>query len=324
MEKRLTYIDSAKGIAIFLMVFAHISTVNLDFKQWICSFHMPFFFFVYGFQLDEKKLKSFGGIDNKIKTYLVPYFIWALIYRRNFSFSSCGAILYGTYESIRAYSQGYLWFLPCMFLAVIIYRFIMTKIPVRNGWYLASLSIACSIVAGVLDYTPTLEKGLPWGCNIAIGGVGIMILGRIYRLILERIHSKKWIIIAIIIVCASLSFTYKVNAGILNSELRMVSMANAAYGNYLLYLLTAISQIILLINLCMFIDNRMLQFIGKNTMIVYMMQGMLFAIYLEVVALPISNKDLDGFIMSVFTLVISLLLGKIINRYCPWLVRKAN
>jgi len=133
MDKRLQYIDSAKGIVIFFMLLGHVGGMNLDVMQWIFSFHMPFFFFVYGFQLDDSKLKSFGGLDSKVKTYLVPYFIWALIYMRKFNYSSYGAILYATKESVRNVSQGYLWFLPCMFLAVTLYRLIMCKIPNRGG-----------------------------------------------------------------------------------------------------------------------------------------------------------------------------------------------
>ncbi|MCR4966173.1 MAG: acyltransferase family protein [Bacteroidales bacterium] len=47
-DERIYYLDTAKVIAVFLVVFAHLfSTYSLE-RIFIYSFHMPFFFLVSG------------------------------------------------------------------------------------------------------------------------------------------------------------------------------------------------------------------------------------------------------------------------------------
>jgi fucose 4-O-acetylase-like acetyltransferase len=87
--KRVDWIDYAKGIGIFLVVFGHVirglfssyGEENLMGLQpidtWIYTFHMPLFFFVSGlFSItsEHKTIKEF--ILEKSRTILYPYVIW--------------------------------------------------------------------------------------------------------------------------------------------------------------------------------------------------------------------------------------------------------
>ena len=45
-DKRLDYLDIAKGIGILLVVLGHIYGNNNVFHVWIYSFHMPLFYFI--------------------------------------------------------------------------------------------------------------------------------------------------------------------------------------------------------------------------------------------------------------------------------------
>ena len=47
-RKRLTYLDMAKGVGIFLVVLGHIEYIQEDTLKWISSFHMPLFFVIGG------------------------------------------------------------------------------------------------------------------------------------------------------------------------------------------------------------------------------------------------------------------------------------
>lgn len=42
-QKRLDYLDMAKGIGIFLVILGHIEYIQEDTLKWISSFHMPLF-----------------------------------------------------------------------------------------------------------------------------------------------------------------------------------------------------------------------------------------------------------------------------------------
>ena len=48
-EKRISWVDQARGIAILLVVLGHcIGYMDAPGNRWILSFHMPLFFFVSG------------------------------------------------------------------------------------------------------------------------------------------------------------------------------------------------------------------------------------------------------------------------------------
>lgn len=82
MRKR--YVDYLKGIAIILVVLGHINSYNGFVKAWIYSFHMPLFFVATGITTKSRTQISGNVLSNyfckKVKTILVPYFLWGLIY----------------------------------------------------------------------------------------------------------------------------------------------------------------------------------------------------------------------------------------------------
>lgn len=87
--QRERYIDSAKGIGIILVVFAHMILINelesLTFlTRYIYSFHMPLFFVISGYCFGLKKrdteISLFAEIKKVFLRLLVPYLVWSLIY----------------------------------------------------------------------------------------------------------------------------------------------------------------------------------------------------------------------------------------------------
>ncbi|GAB4140645.1 MAG: acyltransferase [Cyanobacteria bacterium J069] len=89
--QRISFIDYAKGIGIFLVVLGHalrglVGTVfepnaltqMLD--QWIYAFHMPLFFFLSGFFIERSVSQPFGSVvANKLKTIIYPYLVWSVL-----------------------------------------------------------------------------------------------------------------------------------------------------------------------------------------------------------------------------------------------------
>lgn len=71
IANRLDWIDWAKCIAIFLVVFGHMRS---PYMGYIFSFHMPFFFLISGFLQKRRALKQ--ELTNSFKCLLVPYFIF--------------------------------------------------------------------------------------------------------------------------------------------------------------------------------------------------------------------------------------------------------
>lgn len=72
MNKRLDWVDAAKGIGILLVVMAHVPIPD-SFKQFIYSFHMPLFFLLSGMMFRSSSQPAMSFIQKKRKacSYLI-------------------------------------------------------------------------------------------------------------------------------------------------------------------------------------------------------------------------------------------------------------
>ena len=73
-NQRLVWVDQARGLAIFLVVYGHNYP---DIEPYIYSFHVPLFFLISG--MFHPKNVTFGTAMKRAKLILTPYFIWASI-----------------------------------------------------------------------------------------------------------------------------------------------------------------------------------------------------------------------------------------------------
>ena len=80
MDKRVDWIDVAKGVAILLVCVGHTQLAQIAaLNSWITSFHMSFFFFVAGYCYNPDKYKSYSAYAvRKFKALGYPYFMLCL------------------------------------------------------------------------------------------------------------------------------------------------------------------------------------------------------------------------------------------------------
>ena len=81
-QKRLDYLDMAKGIGIFLVILGHIEYIQEDTLKWISSFHMPLFFVVGGIlaRLKQGEKRSvFQSVESRVRGVLTPYLSFSLM-----------------------------------------------------------------------------------------------------------------------------------------------------------------------------------------------------------------------------------------------------
>lgn len=142
MDKRINWLDTAKGIGIILVVLGHISFRPETINVWLCSFHMPLFFLLAGITYNAEKYSDFKVfLNNKAETLVIPYFIFAII---SWLWDAAWNVLYlikdgtelpvntmvknaiGIFVQIRttAYGPG-VWFIPCIFVAFILLHFVI-------------------------------------------------------------------------------------------------------------------------------------------------------------------------------------------------------
>lgn len=121
-------LDIAKGICIILMVIGH-SGCPTYLHDFIYMFHMPCFFFISGWLLNDKYLSDLKkGLLQKAKGSYYPYVKWTLIF----------LIFHNVFASMYIYENSYSW---KTFIERVIRAFTMTSSESLLGgfWFLISL-----------------------------------------------------------------------------------------------------------------------------------------------------------------------------------------
>ncbi|MCD8381959.1 MAG: acyltransferase family protein [Clostridiales bacterium] len=233
-EERLAWMDVAKGIGIFLVVYAH---ANSPYFEYIYLFHMPLFFFLSGF-LYNSKGSFWSFLIKKIKSLYIPFVGWNIIVivirliPRFFRGEMTGQLIlyylkrFGKILLTIDWEGDYLgasWFLGALFLVSLVYR--LLDCCVREGKYKRSFITLFFITAGLASFY--LE--LPYRLNRTI------ILGMFYAVgCAIRIHWKE-LESCFCLVGAGASFILLVWIG----TTTRVNMGANEYNNVLLFLLAA-------------------------------------------------------------------------------------
>lgn len=117
MEKRLEWLDIAKGIAILLMVIGH-GALPAVVGRWIYSFHMPLFFFASGLMLRPDNTDFIHFLRHEARKILYPYVVLSAVvmplcfyfYRYTHWDERAITILW------KGWQGNPLWFLPVFFM----------------------------------------------------------------------------------------------------------------------------------------------------------------------------------------------------------------
>ena len=127
-RRRLTYLDMAKGIGIFLVILGHIEYIREDTLKWISSFHMPLFFVIGGILAYEKREEGrplFSALAARARGTMVPYAAFTIMLLTMNTLEHLlepgalsGAQLARQYvDAATGYGIHILWFLPAYFTA---------------------------------------------------------------------------------------------------------------------------------------------------------------------------------------------------------------
>lgn len=179
MEKRLDYIDIAKGICILLVVIGHILQFNLcgtasdTVFDFIYCFHMPVFMLLSGYiaSLSRDKIDRHNvGVYIKKKFYslVIPFFVWGLIVMPFIVSRQPLRDFCDVFLTLLSNPSIGAWFIIVLFCIQIYYLCfcLLSNVYKKTTWM--NESIACCMVIGILAYLTTMME------NIAVlGGVKI-------------------------------------------------------------------------------------------------------------------------------------------------------
>ena len=196
MEKRIGYIDIAKGLGILIIVLGHndLAGYHPTLHKFIYAFHIPLFFFLSGMFFRPER--AFGETARRrFSTLMKPYlFTLFLIYLGEAAFSNmtfpviAGRIAKAMYATGKYIDWVQLWFIPHLFIvslfAWIAWRLLFSR--VKTDW-LRWLLLFAMLSAGVLSMpyfwpfvAPIINMelyGLPFSLDLVLASGFFFLVG---------------------------------------------------------------------------------------------------------------------------------------------------
>lgn len=313
-KQRITYLDSLKGFIILLVIIGHIYPSTNSIKIWLYSFHMPIFFIISGllFNYDTTKdIPSF--VNKKIKSILIPYVMFSITtisLNLLISHALTGEIKSQIYSFITGLGIYTLWFLPALFISEFIFKILHSKI--KNKQFLISITIILFLI-GLLGKNIYLNTSLKVLYRSFIG-LGFFSFGYFIFDHINKVDFSFLTIIASIIVNFIISYFNTI-----------VDLWSLNFNNLFLYcfcsLLGSLSIIFLFKNYTNILTNKLLIFLGRNSLIV-MATHQLIIICIN----SITNQYIYGYFKGLIILLIVVFLEIpiiiLINIYCPFMLGK--
>lgn len=343
---RLTVLDSLRGFGILLVVLGHTSR-SAGLVSWIFSFHMPLFFIISGILFHERQfLDSF---KKKVARLLIPYLFfgivtfvyWTLIERR-FRGGVSGSVTNALTNIFlaRAGTSNYpqntvLWFLPCLFVTEMlflgIFTFVKSKREIRYDWAVAATLATVSFLSIIAMHSfdlPIDRLRLPWALDILPFSMLFYCIGYLLSRFLMPCMRKSKPKASLHAVYAAIGMA---GLGLLRvfDELTglSVNLNDASTSNPFWMLCAALLGFISSLMLCIAIDCRLLQFLGRVSLTIMCVHEPVKRALIFVMAKILgTNTDalranlVYAMLVTVVTVVICVAVHLIMDRFTPMLI----
>lgn len=229
-QKRIAYLDVAKGIGILLVVLGHnyVKASVPGMEQFIFSFHMPFFFLVSG-MLFKPNYPLLVLFKRRFKTLLRPYLVTIiLLYSVYFFYTDIKLmtllrrLIRSLYASGNYIEWAQLWFLPHLFILNMFAGVLFILFYGQIKWlWLRLIFLAGMLWVGVsflpiyymqevtiAGHTIILD-GLPASMDLLlITGTYFLIGYEIRQLISERFFASIWTLVVPGVLLISLNIIF--------------------------------------------------------------------------------------------------------------------
>lgn len=172
-NKRLDYLDMAKGIGMLLVLMGHLQgdaiyQFSPYLQPWcvfIFSFHMPMFFIISGILMAIKndEAKSFKEIaKRRFKGIMIPYYWFSAFYLSVVVFElirgniAIQTLLINLWYVISGYGMNVLWFLPAIYLGELLFIYLKQKSKTEKSFFITI--IVAEIITFILSYLLTIPS----------------------------------------------------------------------------------------------------------------------------------------------------------------------
>ncbi|MBC1779156.1 acyltransferase family protein [Listeria booriae] len=236
-RKRLDWLDAAKGIGIFLVVWGHFYASE-SIKIIIYGFHMPLFFFLSGYVFRLTEGSMWLVIRKKCRQLLLPFFIFQMAtFLFLFLLPINSSLLVEEFFYVNG-DIGFnspLWFLVVLFEVEILF-FVIKKYLVNQKWWILFL-LSVLIVIG------SFNQGIHWPFGIHIVPIGILFYWLGHVLCQKGWLEKRGTISCIVFVIAILVYLITI---FYCNEKQIVGLRSMNIGALFPFLLASIIGILLL------------------------------------------------------------------------------
>jgi len=349
-KERYVELDIAKGIGSLLVIMGHIQYISTDLRGFIVAFHIPLFFIIAGMLIhinheDEKRLRETA--KKKGKSILQPYIIFSILFLliqfvlyKSGKFITLEMIRQNIYLTVIFYGMSVLWFLASLFAGEML--FLLAVKSCKKKWtfliLLVWVFISCFANRYLQNYSAfygdrTLVLYLSFlGQMILRIGIAAFFIGIGFYLwmLKEKIKITGWAAGLVGILCLGLTIVISRINGV-------TDLHYLIFHNEILYFMGAVLGSLGVIGISYSVKEfvrfpvfRLLQFYGKNSLIVMLTHVDTYLMYVSTIVVMHFNKDIleyNGnirFCTELFLLVtIAEGIGIImINRWFPWMIGK--
>ncbi len=336
MNNRIQWIDVSKGIGIFLVIIGH-TMIQGELRGQIYAFHMPLFFFLSGFLFSNRKYPQLKGfIQAKAKALLIPYVSFSIIsilLMKMFDLevidipSLIQAFLLSERNGI--YFNQPLWFLTSLFTIEIIF-YLLVKY-VKKTSFIMLLTMAISLFSVIVFDAAAGTTILPWSFDQSLYFIFYFSMGYALKTSKALTGSLKK---SPLLIGASMLYIFFLIVDRVYSKFFQEVMGETwqVYDYFFLYLyqvVWAVMAIFFVMYLSQFLSLAVLEFLGKNSLILLALHvslGFNLINHVESVQLQtwILHPNVLGLTYTILTLILLLPVIFILNTFFPIILGKTG
>lgn len=325
-DKRLLYIDIARGIGILMVMYSHFMYNNSNVMVYISGCYIPLFFVISGYL--AKTSNGWEGYFNRIKYLLGPYFFFSFVFCIIYSVMNKKLTMLNIigvfYSRFFLYPNGIepnvrlmeiwnspMWFLTAMVVSLLIWKY-LSSLRMKNALFMSIFLLICFFM---MQKIPIL---LPWSVDTAPLFVLFILVG--YRVkywnLINRIH---WIYYLLFLFVYVLICHFN---GIVNLSIRDYGLMP------IIILLSGILGSILIIRISICIESipvvsGLLSLIGRNSTCVFCTHVFVFTILYKVIGFTVPS--LHPYFLLIVNLttasIVGVILSVILKKYLPFFFR---
>lgn len=312
-NKRINWIDWAKSICMFLVIFGHthIQESESFLKQIIYTFHMPLFFFLSGMFCKEGF--TIQNIIHDIKYILVPYYTYGvigLLLPYPIDIKNIANYLLNVFMG-NDISIGPIWFLPAIFIC----KQIGSCLLMLKRKHL--ITYFTFFIISFLQIYFLHSNHIPFFIGAAACGLPFYLLG-------HEFYNKRLFISRIELVIVTILFIF-ITAW-LSPLHEFVSLAANDYGSNLpLYYLNAFTGILAIVSLCLLLEKVCIKLVVVSAYgsILTLWAHSVFLAFFNYYLPKIVNTDIGAYslfkaiVYSTITYILCYFLIQVVDKYCP-------